>query len=323
MVVLPSSFTGGSHYMHKPTQDAMTYVRHFGRPDLFITFTCNPKWPEIVDLLNQGQKSHDRHGIIARVFRVKVKHMMKLLTKGCIFGNVRCHMYTVEWQKHGLLHVHILLWLEIKISPESIDVVICAELPDSNIDPALYEIIRTTMIHGPCGHINKSSPCMLNSKCTKKYRRCFRKETQTGEDGYPQYRRRSPENGGIVTQIKENNVDNRWVVPYNPVLSRTFNAHINVEFCNSVKSIKYICKYVNKGTDQATFGVKDLDEVTRYESGRYISSSEAVWRILCFPIHDRFPPVMHLSVHLENGQRIYFTEDNAPSTKSSILKKLH
>ncbi|GFQ81295.1 uncharacterized protein TNCT_709711 [Trichonephila clavata] len=82
----------------------------------------------------------------------------------------------------------------------------------------------------------------------KKYPRCFRKETQTGEDGYPQNRRRSPENGGIVIQIKENNVVNRWVVPYNPVLSRTFNTHINVEFCNSIKSIKYICKYVNKGT---------------------------------------------------------------------------
>lgn len=37
MVVLPSSFTGGPRYMHERTQDAMTYVRHFGRPDLFIT----------------------------------------------------------------------------------------------------------------------------------------------------------------------------------------------------------------------------------------------------------------------------------------------
>ncbi|GFR24924.1 helitron_like_N domain-containing protein [Trichonephila clavata] len=74
---------------------------------------------------------------------------------------------TIQWQKRGLPHVHILLWLEEKIRPESIDEVICAELPDSNIDPALYEIIRTTMIHGPCGHINKSSPCMLNGKCTK------------------------------------------------------------------------------------------------------------------------------------------------------------
>ncbi|GFU82854.1 uncharacterized protein TNCV_266511 [Trichonephila clavipes] len=125
----------------------------------------------------------------------------------------------------------------------------------------------------------------------KKHPGGFRNETQAGEDGYPQYRRRSLEDGEIVAQIKENNVDNRWVVPCIPVLFRTFNAHINVEFCNSVNSIKYICKYVNKGTDQTTFSVEDQDEVSRYESSRYISSPEAFWRILCFSIHERLPPV--------------------------------
>ena len=44
----------------------------------------------------------------------------------------------------------------------------------------------------------------------------------------------------------------------------------------------------------------------RYQSGRYISTSEAVWRILSFPINERFPPVSHL----ENGQRVYFDHDN-------------
>ena len=42
-----------------------------------------------------------------------------------------------------------------------------------------------------------------------------------------------------------------------------------------------------------------------------MSSSESVWRILEFPIHERYPPVIHLSVHLENGHRVYFTEENA------------
>ena len=124
----------------------MTYVRHFGRPDLFITFTCNPKWPEIVELLKQGQKSHDRHDIVARVFHVKVKHIIKLLTKGCIFGPTRCHMYSVEWQKRGLPHVYILLWLKEKIRPESIYKVISDEIPDPDLDPALHEIVETTMI---------------------------------------------------------------------------------------------------------------------------------------------------------------------------------
>lgn len=130
-IVLPSSFTGGSRYMHERSQDAMTYDRHYGRPDLFITFTCNPPWVEISKELLQGQKAHDRHDIIARVFCVKVKKMMDLLIKGRIFGEIRCYMYSVEWQKRGLPHIHILLWLSRHITPDVIDTLISAEIPES------------------------------------------------------------------------------------------------------------------------------------------------------------------------------------------------
>ncbi|KMQ85421.1 dna helicase, partial [Lasius niger] len=282
MVVLPSSFTGGPRYMHERTQDAMTYVRKHGRPDLFITFTCNPEWKEIIDTLLRGQKAHDRHDIIARVFRLEIKKLISLLNKGNLFGKVRCFMYSVEWQKRGLPHIHILLWLEQRISSDMIDKVICAEIPDPKQDPFLYDIVKASMIHGPCG-----------------------------DDGYPQYRRRSPADGGFTVEINGKELDNRWVVPYNAVLSRAFNAHINVEYCNSVKSIKYICKYVNKGSDQAAFSLENQkDEVKMYENGRYISSSEAVWRILAFPIHEKYSAIIHLAVHLENGQRVYFTSNN-------------
>ncbi|GFX44717.1 ATP-dependent DNA helicase [Trichonephila clavipes] len=49
-----------------------------------------------------------------------------------------------------------------------------------------------------------------------------------------------------------------------------------------------------------------LDEVTTYQQGRYISSSEAVCRLLNFPIHQRYRTVVHLAVHLEGGQRVYY-----------------
>lgn len=311
MVVLPSSFTGGPRYMHERTQDAMTYVRKYGRPDLFITFTCNPKWTEIQEALSARQKPQDRHDIIARIFHLKVKKMMHVLTKGNVFGPTRCYMLTVEWQKRGLPHVHILLWLQDRIMPHQIDSVISAEIPDPEVDPALHDIVKSTMIHGPCGNVNRNSPCMVNGQCTKRYPRPLATQTQTADDGYPQYRRRSPADGGFSVNIKGVDLDNQWVVPYNPVLSRSFLAHINVELCNSVKSIKYICKYVNKGSDQAAFRLEnEWDEVSKYESGRYISTSEAAWRIFCFPIHERFPPVVQLAVHLENGQRVFFTSDN-------------
>ncbi|GFR04659.1 ATP-dependent DNA helicase [Trichonephila clavata] len=48
-----------------------------------------------------------------------------------------------------------------------------------------------------------------------------------------------------------------------------------------------------------------LDE-DPYQKGRYSSSSEAVWRLLNFPIQQRYPTVVHLAVHLEDGQRVYY-----------------
>ena len=52
------------------------------------------------------------------------------------------------------------------------------------------------------------------------------------------------------------------------------------------------------------------DEVSEYQNGRYISSSEAFWRVFGFPIHERYPAIVQLAVHLPNGQRVVFREDN-------------
>ena len=43
-VILPLSFIWSRRYLHEKTQDAMTYVSNCGRPNLFVTFTCSPKW---------------------------------------------------------------------------------------------------------------------------------------------------------------------------------------------------------------------------------------------------------------------------------------
>ena len=72
-VILPSSFTGGPRYMHPRTQGALCYVRKYGKPDLSITFTCNPKWEEINRELLPSQTASDRHDIIARIFHLKHK----------------------------------------------------------------------------------------------------------------------------------------------------------------------------------------------------------------------------------------------------------
>ena len=126
---------------------------------------------------------------------------------------------------------------------------ISAEIPDNNEDPLLHEIVTKNVMHDPCGILNPNSPCMVDGKCSKRFPRQLVAETISGNDGYPLYRRRFSDENGRSTIVKVNQldieVDNRWVVPFSPLLSKTFKAHINVEYCHSVKSIKYICKYVN------------------------------------------------------------------------------
>jgi len=42
-VILPSSFSGSPRAMQQLYQDAMAIVAKYGKPDLFVTYTCNPK----------------------------------------------------------------------------------------------------------------------------------------------------------------------------------------------------------------------------------------------------------------------------------------
>lgn len=88
-VVLPSSFTGGARYMIQNYQDAMAICKWAGYPDLFMTFTCNPKWPEIIRYVEKrGLKPEDRPDIIARVFKIKLDNMIKEFRQKKLFGNV-------------------------------------------------------------------------------------------------------------------------------------------------------------------------------------------------------------------------------------------
>ena len=58
--LLPASFHGSPLKRKQDTEDALAIVNRRGRPQLFITITCNPEWPEIVENLLPGQKAADR-----------------------------------------------------------------------------------------------------------------------------------------------------------------------------------------------------------------------------------------------------------------------
>ncbi|KAK9068593.1 hypothetical protein SSX86_012708 [Deinandra increscens subsp. villosa] len=296
----------------------MAICKWFGYPDLFITITCNPRWPEIERFCKDNKvKPEHRPGILCRMFRMKLDSLMKDIKEKSIFGKVQAVVYTIEFQKRGLPHSHICIFLhpDFKLpTPDHIDRVISAEIPDQNDDPELYKLVREFMIHGPCGAHNMKSPCMVNKQCSKKFPKKFRERTSTDEDGFPLYRRRR--NGPTVFKSGEQ-LDSRYVVPYNKFLLKRYQAHINVEWCNKGNAIKYLFKYINKGPDRTTMKLdqcegssKPVDEIRLYYDCRYVSACEASWRIFANEVHYRYPSVTRLPFHLPGEEQVIFGEED-------------
>uniref|UniRef100_A0A2N9IB38 Helitron helicase-like domain-containing protein n=1 Tax=Fagus sylvatica TaxID=28930 RepID=A0A2N9IB38_FAGSY len=108
-IVLPSSFTGSPRYMIENYQDAMAICRWAGYPDLFITFTCNAKWPEIRNFLsmNPGQKTEDRPDVVARVFKIKLDQLLYDLKHGRHFGRVIAGDYNLSSTSATKIYINL------------------------------------------------------------------------------------------------------------------------------------------------------------------------------------------------------------------------
>ena len=176
-VVLSSSFTGSPRHNHQLYQDSMAAVRKMEKPDLFITFTCNPNWREIVEELRFNERPHDRPDLIARVFKLKLNALLHDLTKRNILGKSIAHTAVIEFQKRELSHAHILLILaseDKSYTADDYDKIVCAEIPDCNASEnhrRIHAIVTRHMLHGPCGVHNPECICMDKQKmeCSKKF----------------------------------------------------------------------------------------------------------------------------------------------------------
>ncbi|KAL3037718.1 hypothetical protein AAZX31_01G086000 [Glycine max] len=314
-VILPSTFVGSPRYMDQLYFDGMAICSHVGFPNLFITLTCNPNWLEIRRLLSPlNLKPIDRLDIVSRIFRLKYEQMLSDLTKD---------MHTIEFQKRGLPHIHLLLFLhpDNKYSSSTdIDQIISTEIPSHEDNPELYRLVQNHMIHGPCGILQPNSPCTKEGKCSRFYPKQFQPQTLLDSNSYPVYHRRN--NG---PSISKNGViiDNRYIVPYNPKLLKKYQAHINIEWCNQSTSIKYLFKYINKGYDRVTaVMVCNSNDTTQNVNIQNDELKEYLdCRIFVFPIHVRNPAIERLYFHLPDQHNVLYEDHDDIDDKKKKKKR--
>ena len=121
---------------------------------------------------------------------------------------------------------------------------------DNQEPPSLYKLVKTHMVHGPCGKDNPEAPCMKmidgELKCEKGYPKPFQENTIIDEFGRVHYRR---QNNGRTVRVwcsqrkKYFNLSNQWIVPYNIALLTKYESHINVEIvCSTENHVKYMSR---------------------------------------------------------------------------------
>uniref|UniRef100_A0AC35TYB3 Helitron_like_N domain-containing protein n=1 Tax=Rhabditophanes sp. KR3021 TaxID=114890 RepID=A0AC35TYB3_9BILA len=260
-IILPSSFTNSLRYLQECYQDAMSLVRKFGKPDIFNTMTCSPQDESILAAIKPNQSPNDRPDIISRVFNKLKDQLIHEYVKEEIMGRVICYIFVIEFQKRGPPHMHALFTLDREDKLRNgldVDRLISAEIPDFEEDPILYNLVTKFHVHGPCGDLNPKSLCMVNDICSKKYPKQFNDTTIIDTNGYAIYKR--PNNNRFVMKNGQQ-LDNRWIVPYNPYLLKRFHCHNNVEKVSDFEGVKYLYKYIYKGHDATTIVSKMLKKM--------------------------------------------------------------
>ena len=96
---------------------------------------------------------------------MKKDALIDYVYKHSIFGRAVAYVYTIEFQKRGLPHIHLLIFLKEPyklLTPEAINSCIWARWPDPETQPLLFETVKQCMVHGPCGAFNLEPKCAVH-----------------------------------------------------------------------------------------------------------------------------------------------------------------
>ena len=312
-VINPATSRGSSRKLKKSYEDSMATVKHFGPPSLFITMTANGSAPEVTSLLKPGQVAEDRWDLCSEVFNAHRQQLLREIDAEGVFGPSVARFSVVEFQKRGLAHLHLLVWLfDQPTDGAAIDRIVKAMIPPAG---SLRDKVLRTNVH-TCG-----PACREGGRCTKFFPKAVSAVTRlkdpTERGDFVQYKRTAQ----MVTDSRGKIVTDGDMVPFNPWCTHRHGTHINVEIVASSKSPKYLTKYLAKGgaIDRAMVAEdKDADnEVAQYRSRRVVGSHSALLGLRKVPELELLPPTENLALHLPGKKMVFTVQEPGDDARSA------
>jgi len=240
-----------------------TLIKERGNPTLFISASCNERWPEVVKQmipLPESQETINRPDILLTALRERLQVLISNLRRGKYFGEnsrVEYLFYSIEFQIDQLPILHMCVKLinvnvsTVHDSIAFIDSYIRAEYPTTAEYPLIsrhklysYQaLVFNYMIHNcKTGTINQ---CKIKNDdhCILGYGYNTVAATTMDTNGTVFYRRRT------VNDLK--------VVPHNPQVLMDWDGYIRISFMSNCIDLSSMFKEISKATIQPVVFIHD------------------------------------------------------------------
>lgn len=147
VTTIPHTIRSGHAYKRKAFLDMMARFRHFGDPQIFMTFSCDDFAPDMLKAVNSNKPWNDPV-LFAMHFQHKWAHFFStcvLKTWARRIGGIRHWAWVMEVQSRGSPHMHCLFWTQQSAEQLLQANIISASLPDPT-DP-LRPLVAKHQIH--------------------------------------------------------------------------------------------------------------------------------------------------------------------------------
>lgn len=318
-------------YWYTKQSQVRAMCAELGDPDLMVTFTFVNTWPEVKECEEKvNNLGYDKMDIRFcpfeemmiwknRFYDAKGTNFKEMISN-MNFGVATNYCWRLEFQARGAPHVHALIWLENRLSLETISYNFFAHLPGKYI-PRLHHLVTTNMIH-----------TCLTSRCKGGI------ETANCKYGFPKATSASTHinsDGNLVLPRKD---DEKRVVEYSPYFLLKWGGHCHINILRneahstcSANAIHYIVKYNFKSEPNLRVEVDNSDSTyqTRFHA-RIVSVEEACTKISSVDYFAASLPSIYISIKsplerqavFKNGEQIQISFVNKYFQRPKELDKM-